>query len=404
MLKLVGSALLAARCSALAEQPDPVTLQRGQVSVEGAMKEEMSAMSQSEAEFEAAMQAQVGECQKVEGKHTSGQADTRMFNRPWTNDMTKLRDGRQWGMRPGSKYSDVMPEPGKDVKMAFLIFANDRIDNEEIWSHWMQEAQKKDLGFQVLVHAYGLPPRGNSKWQTASFEKYVMSDQARTTWCQMFEAQLLLVERALMDPHVTHLVMLSSDSVPVKPMEYIYNKTQSYPLSRFCVDDFWREPWPRAETWSMLRRADAQFFVENKDFAQNHLKRDCEEETAWYFPLRVRWDNFKDRSAIKRECIMFSNWKDGEKACKEAWAENAAKCNCPTLRQKHAQTPAGFKHPVTYDKVSAAAFEELLRSPFWFARKFTETGVPKELKTMLNMNMTQPKQAAPKRKRFGIFR
>jgi hypothetical protein len=408
MFSFVVSALLAVGCSAVVEQPDPMTLQRGEVSANGSLYAEMSAMSEmtnAANALEAKMKAKLetAECQKVEStrndKQPSGKANAGIFNRPWTKDMVNLRDGQEWGMKPVT----MPPRPGADVKMAFIFFANDRIDNEDIWLHWMDEARDQGLDFAVHIHAYGLKKGDISQWRSDRFKKHVSREQARTTWCQMFEAQMLMLEKALEDPSVTHLVTLSSDSVPVKPMAYIYNKTRDDPLSRFCVDDYWRDPWPRAETWSMMRRADAMFFAQNKEFAHKNFRRDCQEETAWYFPLRVRWDNFRADAAVKKECIMFTNWKDGEKACKEAWANSAETCNCPTLRKSSNSTPANFKHPVIYSQVSADAFEELVRSPFWFARKFTADAVPEQLKTVLNIDLTQPKKA-PKRKRFGIFR
>lgn len=401
MLNFVVYVLLVVQCAALVEQPDPTSMQRGEVIANGTLFEEMSAAQALEAKMRA--QLETADCQKVEStrndKQPPGKANAGIFNRPWTKDMINMRDGQEWGMQPVT----MPPVRGAGVKMAFLFFANDGIDNEEIWLHWMDEARNQGLDFKVFIHAYGLPPKGNSQWRSSQFKQHVVQEQARTTWCQMFEAQMLLIEKALEDSSVTHLVMLSSDSVPVKPMAYIYNKTRDDPLSRFCVDDYWRDPWPRAETWSMMRRADAMFFAQNKEFAHKNLRRDCQEETAWYFPLRTRWDNFGVDAAIKKECIMFTNWKDGEKACKEAWAVNAETCNCPTLRKSSNSTPANFKHPVIYSEVIADAFEELVRSPFWFARKFTEGAVPEQLKTVLDIDLTQPKKT-PKRKRFGIFR
>jgi len=292
------------------------------------------------------------------------------------------------------------------------MFANDHIDNEDTWAYWLEQASAADLQFSVYVHAYGLPPRGNATWKSESFAPYLVGDQVRTTWCQMWEAQMLLLEKAVADTTNTHFLMVSSDSVPLKPMKFIYSELSSRPRSKFCADDYWRKPWPRAETWSVLRRGDAQFFVENQKFAHNKFRRDCEEEAGWYFPLKARWGNYGNEAAVDKECIMFTNWKDGEKACKEEWSKNADRCDCPQLRNlttdkrfdnhpehRTESTPAGFKHPVIYHKVPALAFEELVRSPFWFARKISDGALDADHKDMLHENFTKINQKSNATKR-----
>mmetsp|Transcript_25173 Transcript_25173/g.70368 ORF Transcript_25173/g.70368 Transcript_25173/m.70368 type:complete len:428 (+) Transcript_25173:47-1330(+) len=421
----LAAALFVGRCSALAVQDpehddfgrriqrgvvgatadhDPMSLQRGQV----AQNATLSDMGRVGAEqlLEAKLRMQVGDCLKngdvSDHGHASGAADPDVFNRPWTHDMHTVQDSEEWGAR--APYE--MAAPGQRVKVAFLMFANDHIDNEDTWAYWLEQASAADLEFSVYVHAYGLPPRGNSTWKSPSFAPYLFQQQVRTTWCQMWEAQMLLLEKAVSDSTITHFLMVSSDSVPVKPMKYIYSELSSRPRSKFCADDYWRKPWPRAETWSVLWRGDAALFVENKEFSRKHFRRDCEEETGWYFPLKARWGNYGQEAAVDKECIMFTNWKDGEKACKEEWSKNADKCNCPQLRSAATEsTPAGFKHPVIYHKVPAAAFDELVRSSFWFARKLSDGALDSSLKDMLHENFTKESLVQPpKRSRRHFFR
>lgn len=398
MLRLCFAGLLAVGCRGLALHEfddddtglpaEPLSLQRGEVT--SAAGSEL----QATANFEANLLAQTAECVKNQSiRHVSGAADATMFNRPWNKDMLFIRDSQAWGQLPPV----AMPAKGDHVKVAFLMFANDRVHNEEVWLHWMEQAKGEDIEFMLLIHAYGLPPRGTAEWKSERFSKYLVKDQVRTTWCQMWEAQMLMMEKALTNDHVTHVMMVSSDSVPVKPMSWIHKEISNDPLSRFCVDDYWRTPWPRAETWSLMRRGDVEVFVKNKEWAAKHLRRDCEEELGWYFPLRARWGNWGEKAAVSRECVMFTNWKDGEKACKEAWAENADKCKCKKLRRSN-QTAAGFKHPVTYHKLGKTEFEELVRSPFWFARKFSEGAIGEKLKTVLDIDITKPQR------RFSLWR
>ncbi|CAK0887980.1 unnamed protein product [Prorocentrum cordatum] len=397
----LAAALLAARCRALEvhvgpaypEQlgglVDPMSLQRGEV-VQNA-----TASSAAKLAGQMSADAQLGDClvngDSSDHGRASGSANPGVFNRPKTREMQALQDSEQWAKLPLREQA----EAGQKVKAAFLMFANDRINNEHIWIYWLDQAGKSGLDFSMYIHAYGVAPRGNSTWRrrgSPSLARYLVHQQVRTTWCQMWEAQMLLLEKALADSANTHFLMVSSDSVPVKPLSFIYSELSSKPLSRFCSDDYWRKPWPRAETWSVLWRGDAALFVENKEFSRKHFRRDCEEETAWYFPLLARWGEHGGKAAVDRECIMFSNWKDGEKACKEEWAVNADRCNCPKLRSGE-KTPANFKHPVIYRRVPAAGFEELVRSPFWFARKITDGALTEELKDRTCCTRTSPKRA-----------
>ncbi|CAK0887985.1 unnamed protein product [Prorocentrum cordatum] len=388
-------------CPSSGPPVDPMSLQRGEV-VQNA-----TASSAAKLAGQMSADAQLGDClvngDSSDHGRASGSANPGVFNRPKTREMQALQDSEQWAKLPLREQA----EAGQKVKAAFLMFANDRINNEHIWIYWLDQAGKSGLDFSMYIHAYGVAPRGNSTWRrrgSPSLARYLVHQQVRTTWCQMWEAQMLLLEKALADSANTHFLMVSSDSVPVKPLSFIYSELSSKPLSRFCSDDYWRKPWPRAETWSVLWRGDAALFVENKEFSRKHFRRDCEEETAWYFPLLARWGEHGGKAAVDRECIMFSNWKDGEKACKEEWAVNADRCNCPKLRSGE-KTPANFKHPVIYRRVPAAGFEELVRSPFWFARKITDGALTEELKDMLHENFTKESLVQPpKRSRRHFFR
>jgi hypothetical protein len=365
-----------------------------------AVLEQTSSDTEATVRLEAKMLQQATECEKqmegpgmdIDGLPASGRANTTVYFKPWNKQMNMVRDSAAWGLK-----KPIRKMTNDRVNIAFLVFADDRIHNEEIWLHWMEGARAAGLEFSMHIHASGLSPNGTSEWRSERFKEFLVPEQAPAAWCRTWEAQMVLLTSALRDKQVTHMVTLSSDSVPVKPMTWIYDQTWEQPLSRFCVDDSWRDPWPKAEMWSMLRREDALFFHENRRFAERNFRHDCEDELAWYFPLRARWDNFKEQAPLKRECIMFANWKDGRQACREQWSVNADKCHCPTLRASKS-TPASIKHPVAYHDVHADAFKELVRSPFWFARTFPEGAVPEKLRELLD---PAPK---PKKNWFGFLR
>ncbi|CAK0854713.1 unnamed protein product [Prorocentrum cordatum] len=168
---------------------------------------------------------------------------------------------------------------------------------------------------------------------------------------------------------------VSDDSIPVKPLHHIYWRLERSPRSRLCTDDDWL--LPRAETWWVLRRGDAELFYTSRhsEFLQTFrdaktlLPLDCDDENFYYLPLKTRmqkWNNTYEASFMNK-CPMYTDWRTGERACK-AWADHASLCGCESLGQ-HVVSTAGAGHPASFGSIGGEAFVALLRSPFWFARK-----------------------------------
>lgn len=192
-----------------------------------------------------------------------------------------------------------------------------------------------------------------------------------------------MIRRALKDPTVTHLATISADSIPVKPLRYIYQQLAKDPTTRMCADDSWVRPWPRAESWWLMRREDAELFRDNDDLARLRFRSGCTEEQAWYYPLRLRMERWGEKALVRNECPMFSNWADGHKACK-VWKSLVDDCKCPTLRNQ-AHVASGYMHPAEFLTIEEASYSELVRSPFWFARKFSHGAVPENVSALLDL-------------------
>lgn len=263
----------------------------------------------------------------------------------------------------------VTPVARERPKLAVLLFVKNRVFNDKLWSAWMQRARREGLNFTVFVHAY----KQKNSSDLNEFEKYLVPERAKTDKCNLWDAQMLLVKRALDDPAVTHLITLSENSIPVKPLAHIYAELIRNPVSRLCGDDEFE--YPRAETWWMLRREDAQMFRDNRKQILDHFKGGCIDEKVWYWVLKLRMEKFGEPASVSKECVVFTDWKMGS-SCK-AWADHADLCDCPNLRLGPHKNASGG-HPVTFYSVNADGLKELLRSPFWFARKFTDRAVGKE--------------------------
>jgi len=290
---------------------------------------------------------------------------------------------------------EPVPQPGSKPKVAFLMFVKDKVLNPKIWLQWMRDARRSGLDFSLIIHAAWIhrpggqyDPNEFGSYYTSDevpivndslqkeFHEYISPQWANTHWCNMWDAEWLLIQQALKDPDVTHIQILSQDAIPLKPMRYIYQALEDDPVTRMCADDYVYRPWPRAESWWIMRRGDAVLFKQHEAQARTFFRTQCSEENAWYYPLRARMERWgREAAPVKDECVMFTDWADGNQSCKY-WANLVKKCpnNC-RLTRATPHTESATKHPAVFQNLSLAAFRELVASPFWFSRKFANGAI-----------------------------
>jgi hypothetical protein len=264
-------------------------------------------------------------------------------------------------------------EPRKP-KVAFLMFVKDgaMINNVHMWEAWMKHAREEEgIDFAMHVHI--------KKEYQNTFRKYSVPFWVPTSWCDMFDAEMMLMREALQDPNVTHLMTLSSNSIPLKSLSFIYKEIEQQPATRMCIDHEFkrfgglRKKSPRAESWWLMRRSEALPFINNQDLVRDTFKyrnkSDCGDENTWALALLLRKSRWKAEVELVDECPMFTDWKD---SCKD-WAKKSddACKNCVNLRQEP-HTDANVGHPRTYTHVGVKAWHELVETPFWFGRKFDD--------------------------------
>lgn len=311
---------------------------------------------------------------------------------------------RKMGNLKASEFVQQPPKPiaevNKSVKVAFLLFVNKKVENPKLWKQWMHDARESGLDFNLIIHAYGIfRPFGvynSSEFHQKEFRKYMSKGWSWSNWCMMWDAEFLVFKEAFQDPNVTHFITLSADTIPVKPMRYIYQALEDDPVTRMCADDYVYKPWPRAETWWVMRRGDAELFIQFEAQAKEKFRCECSEEEAWYYPLRARMERWGYEAApVKNECITFTDWADGNQSCKQ-WADMVKQCpnNCRVTRSmNHSETST--KHPVIFHQLTTPAFKELMASPFWFVRKIDDEAMshPNRFGAMLadySANYTDP--------------
>lgn len=252
-----------------------------------------------------------------------------------------------------------------NFKLAILMVAMDRVKNKRIWLDWVRQAEGANLPLRLLIH-----PKESGVFTDEDLMQYlVKNSSAPTGWCRCVEALYILIREALQDENVTHMALVSDSTVPVKSVGYIYGQLSQSDESRFCMDWGWLHP--RAETWWMMRREDLELIITHAAEHAVFLTEDCPDEQAWMRPLALlsrRWG--ADHVPLRDECVTMSDWSG---SCK-AWATNAPSSVLPLLHQE-LHTPSDAAHPRMYRHVGPAAWQEMVKSHFWFARKFDDGAI-----------------------------
>jgi hypothetical protein len=307
---------------------------------------------------------------------------------------------------PGSFVnSPPVPYPDGPPKLALLMVAQGDIHHGGLWKTWMRNGEADGFKVRMYIHT------GMMDMQdfTPSLRQYVVPEKVQTARCDIYDALLLLINHALQDPEVTHMMVLSDDSIPVQPVRRIYAELQAKPQSRLCADENW---WvPRAETWWLLHRGDAELFYKTRYDTTTLMHRwitatrdtpltgwdSCGDEMNWYYSIKKRNEKWKGKAAFLNECPMFTDWSLISIPCQKGWADHMALCNCTNLRQgPHEMGDGG--HPATFFKIDATGFQELLDSPFWFARKVKKPALLKEAKLLAKATWGPSKHQTAKAK------
>lgn len=364
-----------------AEPVQQLSLQR--VASEQAAEQE--AMVDAETEVEAMVDAEteieVEECKSLP-QHLPQGANWRInctrapTKKEPRTDYCKPLPGNEttWTTLKGRRKRASSVSASSSIKLAVLMMAMDKVENAEVWLNWMKDAQKAKLPFQLIIHAKKTESKEgvvtHPEWKTPELLEFVMNESAEALfnrWCKVGGAEWLLMERALKDPLVTHLAVVSSDAIPIKPLSYIVKEITKQPATRMCMD--WNSHEPRAETWWIMSRADAELLVEHKGLVDPTFRplHRCEEERMWAYPLLLRSFRWGQEAApFYDDCVMFTDWSD---TCK-VWGLHVDAQMFTELRGAQ-HKKACQAHPRTYSSLPRKAVEELLRSPFWWARKFS---------------------------------
>merc|ERR1719387_1680602 len=209
-----------------------------------------------------------------------------------------------------------------------MVSQTGRIANRRLWSAWLANARTSNDSFAMHIHTE------QPQHVEQELQRFVLPQAVNTSWCNCRDAVLLLIEHALIDPDVTHMALVSDNSIPIKSLHFIHSELKRAPWTRMCQDRSWGVP--RAETWWSMSRLDAQFFVKHQDSISKAIgagmtqdgplqKHGCTDENAWLLPLILLNARWGFRARLLDECTMLADWQG---TCKH-WKHSSDACNCP---------------------------------------------------------------------------
>eukprot|EP00933_Yihiella_yeosuensis_P081738 TRINITY_DN95425_c0_g1_i1.p1 TRINITY_DN95425_c0_g1~~TRINITY_DN95425_c0_g1_i1.p1 ORF type:complete len:406 (-),score=99.35 TRINITY_DN95425_c0_g1_i1:248-1465(-) len=291
------------------------------------------------------------------------------------------------------KLPEVKQIPG--AKLAVLIMTKDRITNSAAWVAWLRRANADGVDLAVHIHAYGFAPNTTEAGRKTSDRKAwpaellagLELERVASRWCNLWPVQHFLMQKAMADPEVTHMMVIEDNTIPVKSAREIIRQLKEDSSSRFCVDPTVPTGTPRgkASTVFLIRRADAELFDQQqaklkKTFLQ-HMR--CTDEDAWYWPLFLRDIERQEggaRSTLKDFCTLFDDWNTGVPLSRrQYWSHLLDLCpNCQALRKAPRRFVSDGNHPASFSHLPKEAYLELWNSGFWFARKMDENALDAE--------------------------
>jgi len=156
------------------------------------------------------------------------------------------------------------------AKVAFLFIAEDLIQHEAVWDSFFANAAAGK--FSIYIHRSNYDSNSVtplSRWGA------VEVPHIPSAWCAISGVEVGVVLHALADKANSQFVLVSGDSVPLKPFDYIYNHLVVYTggTSKICYKDFapetgiqWNPMYPmifKHHQWVILSRDHAAKFVQN---------------------------------------------------------------------------------------------------------------------------------------------
>jgi hypothetical protein len=230
-------------------------------------------------------------------------------------------------------------------KVAFCFLIYDTVHHELLWHEFFQKGSPSQ--YTIQIHT-------KEEKTLSFFEKYkIPSIKTEYGTISIVAAQTRLLEYALRDPEVQHMIFLSQSCIPLKSFETIYNYLN--PEKSYFTHEKQQACFPRCDSvvlekkyiqkqyqWCILNRKHAQLMVDHQEYMKWFETIFAPDEHCYLTNLFVHGLEGEIVLASSKTGTTFVNWED----------ETATR-------------------PKTYDSISNTNLERLCRSPFLFARKFS---------------------------------
>jgi hypothetical protein len=262
------------------------------------------------------------------------------------------------------------------MKIAFLFLTIDQPYFTQAWEKYFENNQKK---YNIYIH-----PKNKDSITHKLFKNNIVPNIKTTNWGFLIEAQISLLETALLQDKDNQKFILVSDScLPIKNFDDLYNflntnKKKSYfnSLSQFkSFKQFINKNYKyKHSQWFCLDRHHVKKLLLKKNIIINQLKniKGGDEYFLNYilpdkniidFPItHVDWSNL---DLVQSYQIKVNNlWKQYDKNKDDDTLQ---------LINKYKKIKENFaKHPKTYDDFSDQLISDIKNSKSFFYRKFNK--------------------------------
>lgn len=128
----------------------------------------------------------------------------------------------------------LLPNGTSRRKVAFLFMMKERLQHEDVWNSFFTDASP-DM-YSIYIHQAAHLPRGTGDRHPLKGNGAIAIPRLPEGWCELSGMQAGVFVEALRDPANVQFVLVSSNTVPLKPFSYVYSQLveKSPETSKLC--------------------------------------------------------------------------------------------------------------------------------------------------------------------------
>jgi len=203
--------------------------------------------------------------------------------------------------------------------IGFLFLTYDNVFNERVWIEYFRNVDPKK--FRIFVH----PKNISLLKKQCLFKNFILPKTCKTSWgdFSLIKAQNLLMKTALKNLQITHVILVSHNSLPTTSFNYLYDylknrgsimgygvSTQESHLNRYnnIVDPiFPKNKFYMQDQWSILCRADAKILVNEYKIIKYIFRWMTVPDEHVYINYLIHYKN----KTIQNKRVIYIEWENG---------------------------------------------------------------------------------------------